>query len=137
MIPSSFLSLFRDLHFQGPEKAIRGGECEPIKIPRRNLAYVSKSTRCTSLLTRSRLRSYRQATSPRNRVRKPQITAKTRIDAGKNTCKIMAIKIGQTISSSPHRHFIEHLTGVFGKPHRESTCSRNQSEKITSSDLEM
>jgi hypothetical protein len=39
----------------------RGGEWEPIKIPHQNLAYVPKSTRNRSLLTRSRASSYRQA----------------------------------------------------------------------------
>jgi hypothetical protein len=38
-----------------------GGEWEPIKIPHRNLAYIPKSTRTLSLLTRSRPSSYRQA----------------------------------------------------------------------------
>jgi hypothetical protein len=51
-----------------------GGEWEPIKFSQGNLVYVLKSTRRASLLTRSRLRSYIQASSPRNRVRKPQIT---------------------------------------------------------------
>jgi hypothetical protein len=38
-----------------------GGEWEPIKIPLRNVAYVPKSSRNYSLLTRSRPPSYRQA----------------------------------------------------------------------------
>jgi hypothetical protein len=60
------------------------GEWEPIKIPRQKLVYVPKPTQRDSLLTRSRLRSYRQAISPWNRVRDPRIIAETRIDAGKN-----------------------------------------------------
>jgi hypothetical protein len=36
---------------EGPEKATRGGEWEPIKILHRNLVYVLKSTQCLSLLT--------------------------------------------------------------------------------------
>jgi hypothetical protein len=52
--------------YEGPEKATRGeGEWEPIKIPQRNFAYVPKLTQRASLLTRSRLLSYRQATSLR------------------------------------------------------------------------
>jgi hypothetical protein len=43
-----------------------GGEWEPIKIPYRNLAYVPRSTRNRSLLTRSRPSSYRQAIGLRN-----------------------------------------------------------------------
>jgi hypothetical protein len=40
-------------------KRPEGGEWEQIKIPHRNLAYVPKSIWRVSLLTRSRLRSYR------------------------------------------------------------------------------
>jgi hypothetical protein len=55
---------------EGPEKVTReGGVWEPIKIPQRNLTYIPNQTRCVSLLTRSRPRSYRKATSPWNRVR--------------------------------------------------------------------
>jgi hypothetical protein len=56
---------------EGPEKATRGGggEWEPIKIPHRNLAYVPKTTRRPSLLTRPRLNSYSKAVSRRNRAR--------------------------------------------------------------------
>jgi hypothetical protein len=32
----------------------------------------------------------------------------------------MATKLRPKISSSPHRHFIEHLAGVFRKPLREN-----------------
>jgi hypothetical protein len=46
-----------------------GGEWEPIKIPRGNLAYILKSTRRPSLLNRSRPRSYRKSIGPRNQVR--------------------------------------------------------------------
>jgi hypothetical protein len=47
---------------KGPERATRGGEdeWEPIKILKENLAYVSYSTRCVSLLAQSRPNSYRE-----------------------------------------------------------------------------
>jgi hypothetical protein len=61
-----------------------GGGWEPIKILRRNLVYVLKLTRRDSLLTRSRLRSYRQATSPQNQIMKPRITTETWIEADKH-----------------------------------------------------
>jgi hypothetical protein len=54
---------------EGPEKATRGGEWEPIKIPQGNSPYIPKSTRRPSLLTRSRPHSYRKVVGPRNRVR--------------------------------------------------------------------
>jgi hypothetical protein len=46
-----------------------GGEWKPIKIPRRNLAYIPKMTRRPSLPTRPRPPSYRSAIDPRNRAR--------------------------------------------------------------------
>jgi hypothetical protein len=46
-----------------------GGEWEPIKIPRGNLAYIPKSTRIPSLLTRPRPSSYRRAIGLRNRTK--------------------------------------------------------------------
>jgi hypothetical protein len=56
--------------FEGSEKVTRGGgECEPIKIHRVNLTYVSNQTRRPSLLTRSRPHSYRRAIDPQNRIR--------------------------------------------------------------------
>jgi hypothetical protein len=45
-----------------------GGECEPIKIPRGNSAYIPKSTRRLSLLTRSKPYSYSKSIGPWNRV---------------------------------------------------------------------
>jgi hypothetical protein len=54
---------------EGPEKAIRGDEWKPIKIPFENLAYIPKSTRHPSLLTRSRPYNYNTAVGPRNRAR--------------------------------------------------------------------
>jgi hypothetical protein len=54
---------------EGPEKATRGGEWEPIKIPLGNLAYIPKSIRRPSLLSRSRPHSYSKAVGPRNRAR--------------------------------------------------------------------
>jgi hypothetical protein len=47
----------------------RGGEWEPIKNSRGNLAYVPNQTQRASLLTRSRARSYWKATSPQTWVR--------------------------------------------------------------------
>jgi hypothetical protein len=64
-----YLLLFSCIFSKGLEKVTRGGEWEPIKIPRGNLAYILKSTRCPSLLTRLRPPSYRQAISSRNWVR--------------------------------------------------------------------
>jgi hypothetical protein len=47
--------------------------------------------------------------------------AKTRINAGKNTCETMMIKINPKISLSSHSHFTEHLTNVFRKsPHENN-----------------
>jgi hypothetical protein len=54
---------------EGPEKTIRGGEWESIKLPYRNLAYILKSTRRPSLLTSSKPNSYGTAIGPRNWVR--------------------------------------------------------------------
>jgi hypothetical protein len=107
--------------FEGPEKATRGREWMRVnQNSSMELDLCPKIDRHTSLLTRSRLRSYRQATCPRNWVRKFRITVKTRIDPGKYTCKTMTSKIVPKISSNPHRHFTEHFTGVFEKPHHES-----------------
>jgi hypothetical protein len=58
-----------------------------------NLAYVPQLTQPASFPTRSRLRSYRQATSPRNWVRKPQITAKALIDTRQVTSEVSTTKI--------------------------------------------
>jgi hypothetical protein len=60
----SYIGMLKDRR-RRPE----GGEWESIKIPHRNLAYVPKSTRNPSLLTRSRPPSYRQAIGLRNRAR--------------------------------------------------------------------
>jgi hypothetical protein len=46
-----------------------GGERESIKIPRENSAYILKSTRHISLLTRIRPHSYRKVVDPQNWVR--------------------------------------------------------------------
>jgi hypothetical protein len=47
--------------------------------------------------------------------------AETRINAGKNTCETMTIKISPKISLSSHSHFIEHLADVFKKsPHENN-----------------
>jgi hypothetical protein len=58
-----------DVVIEGPEKATRGGEWEPIKIPHRNLAYIPNRTRRTSLLTRPKSPSYRLAIDPQNHAR--------------------------------------------------------------------
>jgi hypothetical protein len=55
--------------FEGREKATREGGWEPIKISRRNSAYVPKSIQLGSLLTRSRPHSYWTTIGFRNRVR--------------------------------------------------------------------
>jgi hypothetical protein len=58
------------LHHKLKDQRMRpeGGECEAIKISLRNLDYILNLIRRTSLLTRSRPRSYQKATSPRNQV---------------------------------------------------------------------
>jgi hypothetical protein len=53
----------------GEDDQRRRGEWEPIKIPRRNLAYILKSIWRSSLLTQPRPSSYGWAIDPRNRVR--------------------------------------------------------------------
>jgi hypothetical protein len=105
-----------DINWRVGEDDQMGGEREPITISRWNLSYVSKPTQHTSPLTRSRLRSYRQTTCPQNQVRNHRITVETRINASKNTCETMAIRIGSKISSSPYSHFTKQVTGVFRKP---------------------
>jgi hypothetical protein len=61
-----------DILAEGPNKATRGGEREPIKISQGNLAYVPNQTQCTSLLTQPRPHSYWKVIGPQNRVRKPK-----------------------------------------------------------------
>jgi hypothetical protein len=56
------------LAVKGRRRRSEGGEWEPIKISHRNLAYVPKSTRCPSLLTRPRPPIYGRAINPQNRV---------------------------------------------------------------------
>jgi hypothetical protein len=47
--------------------------------------------------------------------------AETRINAGKNTCETMTIKISPKISLSSHSHFTEQLANVFKKsPHENN-----------------
>jgi hypothetical protein len=74
----------RNAFSEGPEKATRGGggEWESIKIPRWNSAYVPKSTRRPSLLTRPRPHRYRKAINPQNQVRNHKNTVKDN-----NRCK--------------------------------------------------
>jgi hypothetical protein len=97
----------------------RRGEWESIKIPRWNFASVPKSTWRASLLTRSRLRSYKQATSPQNWVTKSRIMAETWIDVGKNTCETMAIKTNQKL--------VQALTRISSNTLR--ACSENHRVK--------
>jgi hypothetical protein len=52
------------VHDEGPKKATRGGEWEPIKISLRNLAYIPNSTRHPSLLTQSRPHNYSKTVGP-------------------------------------------------------------------------
>jgi hypothetical protein len=65
---------------EGPDKTTRmgggGGECEPIKIHRENLAYVPNLSQRASLLARPRPHNYRKAIDPQNRVRKPNFERK-------------------------------------------------------------
>jgi hypothetical protein len=42
------------------------------------------------------------------------------IDASKDTCETTAVKNESQGSSSPHRHFTEHLVGMFEEPPHES-----------------
>jgi hypothetical protein len=107
-------ALLRQLCCRTGEGDQRGGEWEPIKIPHWNSAYIPKSTRNPSLLTRPRPPSYRQAIGLRNQARKlrmvlarPGVRSMTKIDS-KN-------------SLYPLGHFTEHLVGVFGK----TPCERN------------
>jgi hypothetical protein len=57
-----------------------GDEWEPIKISRRNLAYVPNKSQQTSLLTRSRPHSYSKAIGPQNRVRNARITVEHKLN---------------------------------------------------------
>jgi hypothetical protein len=66
-------------------RRLEGGEWEPIKIPRRNLAYIPKSTRRPSLLTRPRPHSYSKAIGLQNWVRNRSGTLN---GASKTTCEI-------------------------------------------------
>jgi hypothetical protein len=61
---------------EGPEKATRGGEWEPIKIPRGNLAYIPKSIWHASLIAQPRPPSYKKVIGPQNQVRQTRNTAK-------------------------------------------------------------
>jgi hypothetical protein len=54
-------SLLMGTGHEGSKKATGGGEWEPIKIPRSNLAYVPNRTWRPSLLTLSRPHSYQEA----------------------------------------------------------------------------
>jgi hypothetical protein len=90
------------------------------KIPHGNLAYISKSTKSPSLLTRSKTASYIQAIGLRNRVR----------NRSENTKRCLArprarsmTKIRPKNNSYPHSHFTEHLTCAFEKLPRESNLN--------------
>jgi hypothetical protein len=100
------------------------------------MAYIPNSTQRASLITRSRLHSYKQSTRPQNRVGKHRITAETRIDADKNMCETIAIKIGPKISSSHHRHFTKHLADIL-KNYTENPPTRNYHHKTNFSSDEV
>jgi hypothetical protein len=63
------LICYESLILKDRRRRPEGGEWEPIKIPRRNLAYIPNRTRRTSLLARLRPPSYRLTIGPRNRAR--------------------------------------------------------------------
>jgi hypothetical protein len=75
---------FRRNHLKDRRRRPEGGECEPIKISQWNLAYITKSTRRTSLLTPSRPHNYQEAIALGTGL---ETIVKTRIDANKNTCE--------------------------------------------------
>jgi hypothetical protein len=54
---------------EGDQRGGVRGQWESIKIPLRNLTYITKSTQQLSLLSRLRLHSYRKVIGSRNRVR--------------------------------------------------------------------
>jgi hypothetical protein len=75
---------------EGPEKATRGGEWEPIKIPRRNLDYIPKPY------------SYSKAIGLQNRIRDRSGTLNS---ASKTTCEIDdKIRIEEQFISSQAFH---------------------------------
>jgi hypothetical protein len=73
------ISFFLNGLFEGPDKAIKGGEWDPIKIPQVNFAYVPNQTQCTLLLTQLRPHNYREAIGPQNQVRKLKSERKHKI----------------------------------------------------------
>jgi hypothetical protein len=100
---------------EGLEKANRGDEYEPIKIPLENSAYVLKSIHHASLLTRSTPHSYRETIDPPNRVSQSEITVEDDTHAIKISCKTTATKNRSTNNSKSHAHFIEHLVCMLEK----------------------
>jgi hypothetical protein len=70
-----------------------------------------------------RLCTYRQATSPQKRVRKPQITTKALIDTRQVTSEASTTRIKPKEHLESHTHFSEHLSRVIKKPPQE--CNKN------------
>jgi hypothetical protein len=60
-----------------------------------NLAYISKSIRYVSLLTRLRSHSYKKSIDPQNRVSKPRITMKILINTNQVMSEASTSKIKQ------------------------------------------
>jgi hypothetical protein len=94
---------------EGPDRVTRGGEWEPIKIRRGNLAYVPNSTQRASLLARPRPHSYQRAIGPQNRVNNLKSQRKVRISASKATNEPMATNTAQQPFSLSHTHSIKNL----------------------------
>jgi hypothetical protein len=94
-------------------------EWEPIKILRENLAYISKSTRRASLLTRAGPRSYRQAIILQNHIRETETQRKQNKMQVKLWAKPTTAKIESTGFSLPHPHFIKHFIGMTEKLSQE------------------
>jgi hypothetical protein len=114
-LPHCFDILLKDRR-RRPE----GGEWEPIKIPNWNLAYIPTQTQTGSLPPRSRLHSYRKATSPQNQVRNHRNTTEDN-----NRCKQRYVRdyggqkwITRQLKSSQAFHRI--LADVFEEPPHES-----------------
>jgi hypothetical protein len=82
-----------------------------------NLAYIPKSTRRSSLLTRPRPHSYSTAVDSRNWARNCSRKHETMLIRPHERSMT---KINSKNSLSPFSHFTEHLVDVFGKLPRET-----------------
>jgi hypothetical protein len=86
----------------------RGGKCESIKIPRRNLTYILKLTRRPSLLTHQGHIAIEELSTLRTGL---VTVAETWIDASKNTCE--TDNKNRTKNNLSHfSHFTEQLVCV-------------------------